>query len=299
MKELFQNSKGYNLVTLIVKCKIGTIDLHYRLHDNPVQHIWQEIHLNSNSIIQGNSDAKNYDSIIEDLKINCSKVGETLPINITQGYLNNLHSKFVNSEQDEVWNKINVLIHLLENKIDNPLHKYDSSFNFYSNNDTRISINPEYKMFLGTDSKWGRLSLGYATKGKDWLRIFADNDNDNDLAIQQDITSETYVSFSPEDPFEKFKESNFYKWAVSNIDIDVPIHDLSKLSFGRYVLGDVLITDAFLNYNSNVSDWYVPNHICKWNWNKNILGNDIIVKDMQFSNSSLAYEITMEHSCLK
>jgi len=78
--------------------------------------------------------------------------------------------------------------------------------------------------------------------------------------------------------------------------MDIPLDNLNKLSLGRYLLGEVIITDTFLTFHPVTSDWYVPNHICKLTWNKEMLKDDATVTNIQFYNSNLYFETLMKHT---
>ncbi len=298
--DFFKNSAGCNTACLSLSGRQGKIDLYYHLHDNPVQHMWQELFLKNNKIVQGNSFGQSYESLYLDLSKVCTAEGIDIPNSITQDYLNELHSQYVNSNKNANWLKINDLIHLIENKLSS-ISTHDYSFNFYSQNNNRLKLQEEHKLFLASDSIWGRLNLGYATLGKDWVTISANDDDDHDLKLQEYVTTETYASFSPEEPYDKHREQQFYKWSKST-KINVP-SNLNELSFGRYILGSIIITEVFLDYNKNSSDWYVPNHSCKWNWNKDVLGADINVNSVKFLDTDLYHNTLIKHTgiqeCLK
>jgi hypothetical protein len=294
--EFFKNSAGCNTACINLSTKQGEIDLYYHLHDNPVQHMWQELFLEDSKIVQGNSFGQSYESLYVELSKTCASEGIVIPKTFTQDYLNDLHSLYVKSNKNSNWLKINDLIHLIENKLSN-IAAYDYSFNFYSENSSKLKLKEEHKLFLASDSVWGRLNLGYATLGKDWVTISANNDDDRDLKLQEYVTTETYASFSPEEPYDKHREQQFYKWSKST-NLDVPTN-LNDLSFGRYILGSIIITDVFLDYNKNSSDWYVPNHSCKWKWNKDVLGADIKVNNVNFLDTDLYYSTLIKHTGIR
>ena len=131
MKDLFYNSKGFNTAKITINSFKKEIELYYHLNDNPVQHIWQEIHLNSKKFKMGISSSTDTNELVKELKNLCNQVNEPLEdFQLTQIFLNNLHSKFVfsqsstNTNLQNKWLKINHIIHALESKIDNPLSKY-------------------------------------------------------------------------------------------------------------------------------------------------------------------------------
>jgi hypothetical protein len=148
------------------------------------------------------------------------------------------------------------------------------------------------------DFKWGQLLLGFGTLGKSWNEIVKTNDNLDDLAIQTEIGSETMMIFNAEYPYLKIAENRLYAWA-GNSNYDVPLDNLNKLSLGLYLLGEVIITDAFLNFHNNISDWYVPNHYCKLSWNKEVLGYNSVIKQIKFFNSDMYFNTIIKHANLE
>jgi hypothetical protein len=102
--------------------------------------------------------------------------------------------------------------------------------------------------------------------------------------------------FPVANPFTKYTEKQFYKWAKTT-DIDVPLNNLNALSLGRYVLGEIIITEPMIDFHPAVSDWYVPNHRCKLKWNKKIASSS--VKSIEFLNSDLYFKTIMEHANLE
>jgi hypothetical protein len=203
-----------------------------------------------------------------------------------------------NTNLQNKWLKINHIIHALESKIDNPLSKYKKSCVFYKDpEDTLVPIKDEYKIWLTTERNWGRLLLGYGTLGKDWIDIANDDDNLLDLNIQSTISSETQMMFDLDYPFVFGDKIKFYQWAKKS-NLSIPLDDLNKLSLGNYFLGEIIITDVFLNYHNNSSDWYVKNHKCKLEWAENTLSPNLIVKKIEFFNSDIYFETILKHSNL-
>jgi hypothetical protein len=305
MKEIFYNSQGYNTVKITIESFNEKLDLYYHLNNNPVQYIWQEIHKNSKNFSMGISNAFDTDILINRLDNLCKKVGELkIPLPLTQENLNILHHKFVISQNlsnnlfSEEWLEINHLIHALESKIDEKLSKYKKSIIFYKNPENKIvPIKDEYKIWLTTERKWGKLLLGYGTLGKDWIDIATNNDDLTDLNIQSTISSETTMIFDLDYPFLFGDVQRFYQWTKKSNYV-IPLNNLNKLSLGNYFLGEIIITDVFLDYHPNTSDWYVPNHKCKLDWGDKILGNNPKVKEIKFFNSDLYFDTLVKHSKL-
>lgn len=296
MKKRFYNSEGKNTAVLTCKNNKGEFNLHFQLLDNPVQHIWQQIHANNTDIITDCHPGEDINILLDDLDKCCVQVTvPPLTRPVTQRQLNWLHSEFVKNEKNKYWIRINHLIHMLENKIDNPFAKFDSSLLFFAKNEQFVPIKDEYKLFLTSDVNWGKLILGYGTVGKDWIDIATNNDDISDLAIQSQISSETRIMFCSEQVLNLYQNHKFYKWATTT-DIDVPLGNLNALSLGRYVLGQIIITDTLLAYHNDANDWYVPNHRCKLSWNKEVFTPDTKIVKIEFKDTDLFFESLITHT---
>jgi len=296
MKEIFYNSVGAN--TAVVTCKNNkeTFILHFHLSDNPVQHIWQNIHAENENIITGVHQGIDIDVLLKDINQLCIQVAvEPLVAPIDQSQLNRLHNQYVLSDKTTSWSEINHLIHCVESKIGNPFNKFDSSVTFFAEKEKCIPIEDKYKIFLDNNVVWGKMILGYGTLGKDWSSISNDDDDVSDLAIQHTVNSETRLLFCPEQVTHCYQEQKFYKWATST-KIDVPLNDLTALSLGRYTLGQLIITDTLLNYHNNTSDWYVPNHRCKLMWNNEVFTSDTEILRITFENTDLLFNSLIKHT---
>lgn len=296
MKKRFYNSTGKNTAIITCKNTNKVFKLHFHLSDNPVQHIWQNIHLNNKNIVTGIHQGENFETLVNDLDQCCIKVGIP-PVSkpIDQKKLNWLHSEYVRHEKTEVWYRINHLIHRLENKIDNPLSDYDSSVLFFAEKEQFVPIKDEYKLFLSNEVAWGRMILGYGTLGKDWVDLATNDDDPSDLSIQSTISSETRLMFCPEPVLPLTLQERFYKWAKST-SINVPLNNLNSLSLGRYVLGQIIITDTLLEYHNIANDWYVPNHRCKLLWNKEVFSADTKIIKIEFEDTDLMFESLFKHT---
>ncbi len=211
--------------------------------------------------------------------------------------LNHLHSLFVKLENEapETWQTINLLIHNIENLIDDPIPEYNRAINFVKDYESKVPIKEEYKLWLTTEFKWGDLLLGYGTRGKEWLEISRNNDNLDELVLQTTISSETHIHFHPENPYRRFEEKDFYYWAKSK---NVNLENLNNIALGNYILGQIIITDDFLSYHNNLGDWYIPNHICKLNWSREFIGNDVTVRAIDFFDSDMYFDHMLKHSKL-
>lgn len=298
----FHNLKGYNTAQITVECKSGLVELFYHLSDNPVQHIWQENYADAETFYMGVSNGITKEDATAKLNELCVSVGEpTLSVPVTQDSLNLLHRKFVKHEASEnkAWHDINFYIHTLEYKLDDTFEEfaeYNTTISFYKLPiPTKHTIKEEYKLWLTTELKWGRLLLGYETIGKDWLDVSRDEDDLHDLNVQSEIGSETILVFNVEQPYALCDVTNFYNWATC-AGHNVPLDNLNQLALGKYLLGELILTDTFLNFHPVVSDWYVPNHKCKLNWNKEILGTTPVIKSVKFFNSDLCHDTMLRHT---
>lgn len=297
MKEFFKNRVRKNTAKITLKSKNKIFSVYFHLNDNPVQHLWQKIHTENKKLSTRPMANMRSESILFLLNSYLKKVGANgMFLPISQKILNDLHSKFVHQGNNfnQEWQMINILIHRLEDNLDDPFIEYDCDINFVTiPNETYFPIKEEYKLWLNTEHRWGDLILGFGTLGKDWLDIFKDNDNFDDLNIQSTVSSETRIFFHLENPYRRFEEKEFYLWAKNN---KVPLDNLNFLSLGKYILGQIIITEEFLSFNPNISDWYVPNHVCKLNWNKEFIGDDLEVLNVDFFNSDMYYESLINHA---
>jgi len=301
MKELFYNQHGHNTVEIKIKCLAGDLSLHYQLSDNPVQHIWQDLISDASEFTVWPSMNLPTERILIDANIICNKIGaKAIPNNFTQHDLNLTHSFIVRTENKDIdSNLLNKYIHILENKIDNKYTQYNASVIFAKNNDQqRVVLSEEHKLWLESNTKWGDLVLDYATLGKDWLDISSDNDDISELALQKTITTGTCMFFRPEFNFPKASEIFFYRWA-SKSKLNVPLDNLNLLSLGRYQLGKLIIDDTLLDYHSNVGDWYIPNHICKLNWNKDVIGPHVEIKSLNFYTDHKYQNMATDHAQIR
>jgi hypothetical protein len=300
MKDLFYNSNGYNTAKITIESLGKEIELYYHLNDNPVQHIWQNIHNDSKNFKMGISITTDIETLVERLNKLCKKIEyPLLTFPVTQKMLNDLHHVIVSfNDASSELSEMNKLIHIIESKLDERFSKYKRSMVFYKQPNTEyIPIADEYKLWLTTERKWGRLLLGYGTLGKDWKDISDNDDDTTDLNIQSTISSESLLIFDIDYPFAFGDIRKFYYWA-KNSNFTVPLSNLNALSLGNYLLGEIIITDTFLDYHSTISDWYVINHKCKFNWGKDVLGNDPVVTRIDFFNSDLYLDTLLKHSNL-
>lgn len=132
------------------------------------------------------------------------------------------------------------------------------------------------RVYLEGDFKWGHLYLGYNTLGKDWGSVWGDNDLEviirDQVRPQKRFAAENWLYFGKD--FEKFERiSNFEKWYLklpTAIKDKVPMNNLNELSFGRLYVGSIIIDEYFLKYDSNLTNWQLPNSSTKLKWNNNV-----------------------------
>lgn len=300
MLDRFNNNSGKNTMALTISSKGRSFILHYHLANNPVQFHWQTLYANSEKFVMGLSPRLSSKEIL--LRIN-EIANTSIEEPITQDQLNDLHRQFVlhaNAGIDHYnWQKVNLLIHLLEDKLrETVLKDSNGSLRFFMDPEpVYIPLKEEYKLWLTTEKQWGDLLLGYATTGKGWWEISQDNDVADDLNVQKHIGSETLAIFQPESVFCKDVENRFYKWAKS-ANTPVPLNNLNKLALGRYYLGNIIISDVLLEYHNIPSDWYVPNHACKLNWTKEFIGSDATVTSVDFFDSDMYFKTLLKHTGL-
>jgi hypothetical protein len=295
MKELFHNQQGHNTVCIKVETQGQILELFYHLNDNPVQHQWQKLQSSAENYVTHPLYKITRDKAAN-LLINLARQkGYTLTKPLDQTTLNYLHCEFVKFQgDDQVWADINTWIHIAEDKLD-PFTDFNSVMTFSTNPETvHVPLEENHKLWLTTEQSWGDLQLGYDTLGKAWEDIAKNNDSLDDLTVKSTISTETRMHFHIEAPWKKFIEKRFYNWATTRDD--VPLDNLNALGLGKYFLGKIIITDTFLKFHNNASDWYVPNHACKLRWNKSVVGQDAKIVAVEFFESDMYYNALMEHT---
>lgn len=172
------------------------------------------------------------------------------------------------------FNDLNETIHCCEhamfNRGDN-LGVFGLTFDMYPRNNFD-SIIEEDKLMLRSELLWGKIYLGYNTLGKDWLQCIKFNDIDvilrNSVAPQRRFAAETWINFGAD--FESgYWLTEFYR-RVKLLPVEIqkliPLDNLNELTLGRFILGDIIITDEFLKIDSNRNNWLINNHECKRKW---------------------------------
>lgn len=308
IKPYFKNQELHNTFQIVLATGDNDIILNYQLYDNPVQTQWQRNMLQSvDKQIVSKMYNKTKDIVLHELNGKLRVLGLEPITEPNHNILNDLHLKVENAESDlDVWNEINSLIHQLEGGLKNII---DASFAFqfdFKDRLEKIEIEEYHKLWLsGTCYFWGNLILGYDTIGKDWMNVMQDNDIEHiegDIVKNQSrLNTETLASFRIQSYSDTNLANKFFKWYSSldpKIKQKVPINDLNKLSLGRPLLGKIIIDKTFTDFNPVQSEWYVPNHACKLNWNREVLSKATGVKSFRFYDSDLAHDMIMQHSGL-
>jgi hypothetical protein len=140
-----------------------------------------------------------------------------------------------------------------------------------------LQIEDEDRLFLETEVSWGKLYLGYNTLGKDWLAVARDNDIEvierGMVKPQKRFAAEAWLNFT-QDVSSIEKNIFFHKWAKTlptNLQKKIPFYKLNELGLGRFVIGEIIIDDNFLKYDSNLSNWKTYKHPSKSKWNYEVL----------------------------
>lgn len=133
------------------------------------------------------------------------------------------------------------------------------------------------KLYLKSDFRWGEIYLGYNTLGKDWLKVYYDNDIEvierGMVKPQTRFSAEMWMNFGSDDYLNHNVRQfeNWYNNLPSEIQAKVPVDNLNELSLGRYRIGHVEINkNYFLKYHDNWHDWMSPNHPIKKKWNEEV-----------------------------
>jgi len=184
------------------------------------------------------------------------------------------------------WLNLNDYIHITENALD--IKKGE-----FPNYSCLATVFPPYpgkkleeedKIFLTTEFSWGHLYLGYNTLGKDFMSAAYDNDarvvDNEQVKIQSMYSSEAWLCFHERSHYLKDFESQFERWYKKlNQDTKdkIPLTDLSKLAFGRYYLGCIVVNRDLSKFHPIEKDWYNDANLQK-RWNDEVFSK---VKDIR------------------
>jgi hypothetical protein len=178
-------------------------------------------------------------------------------------------------ERHQQFLRLNEQIHLVEDVLKTKTRPWPSFAMLYDYvpQEHHMPIKPEDKFWLRPGLQWGKIYLGYNTLGKDWLKVQTDNDLEvieRDMVRPQErFAAESWLNFGP-DQDHNFNLVKFYYWYQTlspELQAKVPIYDQDKLTLGRFVLGELIIDDYFLEFHNLEEDWMTPRHPCKLKWN--------------------------------
>jgi hypothetical protein len=212
----------------------------------------------------------------EEFEIYGSRVEEFVKAN---NFKEELHQLFL---------RLNEAIHLVEDVLKTRQRPWPSFAMLYDYipQEHHSPILPEDMFWLRSGLQWGKIYLGYNTLGKDWLKIQSDNDIEvierDMVQTQKRFAAETWINFGP-DQDHNFNLVKFYYWwktLPEHLQKKVPIYDPEELALGRFVLGELIIDDYFLNFHNNLDDWMLPRHPCKLEWNLKVFSTFRELKDV-------------------
>jgi len=224
---------------------------------------------------------------------------------LDRNQLNNLHALFENwgeeilkyQKDDDNQQVVFTPLHLNFFRLNELIHIYEGLLEMKPNSFPEMSANIDYyptgihkpiepidKIHLRNCYNWGELYLGYNTLGKDWLAVAYDNDIEvlqrGTVRPQNRFAAEIWLSFKevyePPCSFE-----HWYNSLNDQMKSLVPIHDLSNLALGKYIIGRVMINDYFLQFDSDMNHWHMPNGSARENWNADVFSTFKSVKKIE------------------
>ena len=115
---------------------------------------------------------------------------------------------------------------------------------------------------------------------------------DNDIEVvdrdqvrpQRRFAAETWLNFGQDSPKFNIKYE-FYKWYQTLNEeqkTKVPIDNLNEMTFGRLLLGQIIISDELLAFHPVMEDWLHPNHECKQRWNLEVFSKAKEIINVKF-----------------
>jgi len=217
---------------------------------------------------------------------------------LTRPQLNILHEQFeLYGDRIPELQKLGILgddvvkddLHMEFCKLNELIHKYEDALNNLPNRWPSMGVLIDYypagiyeplkerdKLYFHSDFKWGSLYLGYNTLGKDWSQVFRSNDLDvilrDQVRIQERFAAENWIYFGSD--YADFESIElFEKWFLnlpSDVQEKIPADNINQLLLGRLHIGKIIIDEYFLNYDSNLDNWKIPNSTTKLKWTKEI-----------------------------
>lgn len=185
--------------------------------------------------------------------------------------------------------RLNELIHLHEDVNISATQKFPlmSMLYDYYPQELHSPILELDKIWLTSQFRWGDVYLGYNTLGKDWIKVMMDNDLEvverEQVRPQQRFAAETWINFGPHDNgwFSLLKFEKWIETLPEDLRKKIPLDDLNALSLGRYRIGQIIIDDYFLKYNSDPIQWQLPDSNAKKDWNNNVFSTFVKLVDVR------------------
>lgn len=284
--------------------------LTYKIYDSGLAHKWLDILSQNQALpekyIHGtfyNVSSKDIPEIHAEIISTIKSINDvyhiTLPLYqdcsvLSTVQLNHLHFMFEEHgaciPELEAKNLHRIETHLMFLRLNELIHTYESAleistghfpemavmFDYYPQTIFR-NIEPLDKLYIQRDSQWGALYLGYNTLGKDWLTVAGDNDVDlvdrEQVNPQERFAAETWMCFRKDEDCIS-KSITFEKWFNSlspELQVKVPINDLSNMVLGKFLIGELLLDSYFLNFEASLSKWKHPHSFVKHYWNIEVL----------------------------
>jgi hypothetical protein len=188
--------------------------------------------------------------------------------------------------------KLNELIHTYEYALKSATVRFpdmSALFDYYPQTVYR-QISERDKIYIRLNHKWGELYLGYNTLGKDWLTAAFDNDIDlvkrQEVRPQQRFAAEMWLNFTQDcDAISKTKSfESWYDSLDEDLQKTIPIDNLNELVLGKFLIGELIINDYFLKFDSNRSNWIIPRSETKIQWNRKVFSTFRKLKDLTIIN---------------
>jgi len=187
--------------------------------------------------------------------------------------------------------RLNEWIHIIESAVFHIEHdkfpNYTALYDFLPAGIHETMLETD-KLFLETNYKWGGLYCGYNTLGKDWYAVAMDNDLEvvdrDQVRPQRRFAAETWLNFGQDSPRFDIKHE-FFKWYETLNEEQkskTPINNLNEMTFGRLLLGQIIISDELLAFHPNMQDWLHPNHECKKRWNLEVFSKAKEIINVKF-----------------